>query len=549
MKNVHTSDHPIPDAGTGQWHQDPSLSLAEQRHRLLAEYASDVIWTMSLTGEVTYVSPAVFKLRGITPEEAMQQSLEETLTPPSQALSIQYFTDVLTAAQKGEVPKNFKGEMEYIRKDGSTFWTEVLAFPLLNEQGTLLEVLGVTRDISDRKRYEDELKASREAADKANTSKSQLVAHISHEIRTPMTAMMNYLDLALNPKTQDNTQELLTKAQDAGRLMLHLINDILDFSKMESGKLDIQADPFDLSDAVKHVTDLVAHQVQAKGLDYSVTCDTQAPQNWVGDGPRLTQALLNLVSNAVKFTEQGFVKVHVEHVATDTPHDVVLKFSVQDSGPGLSPDLCERVFDRFVQGEHHKTHHTMGTGLGLPICKQLAQLMGGDAGVTSREGQGATFWFTAHVAPLTSANLPHPSPAPNHADPAHSLEGLKVLIVDDDEAIRDSMRRLLKSQGLQVSTAADGALALALLETERFEVLLVDVQMPVMDGMTLTHNIRQQPHTQGLKIIGVSAGMLSDDKQHCLDAGMDDYLAKPFQLDDLLNKLRSHVVVTSEKSS
>ena len=163
MKNVHTSDHPIPDAGTGQWHQDPSLSLAEQRHRLLAEYASDVIWTMSLTGEVTYVSPAVFKLRGITPEEAMQQSLEEALTPPSQALSIQYFTDVLTAAQKGEVPKNFKGEMEYIRKDGSTFWTEVLAFPLLNEQGTLLEVLGVTRDISDRKRYEDELKASREA--------------------------------------------------------------------------------------------------------------------------------------------------------------------------------------------------------------------------------------------------------------------------------------------------------------------------------------------------------------------------------------------------
>lgn len=530
------------------WTPDPSLSLAEQRHRLLAEYASDVIWTMSLTGEITYVSPAIFKLRGITPEEAMAMPLEKTLTPASQALSIQYFTDVLTAVQKGEVPKNFKGDMEYIRKDGSTFWTEVLAFPLQDEEGNLLEILGVTRDISDRKLYEDELKAAREAADKANASKSQLVAHISHEIRTPMTAMMNYLDLARSPHPQDNTQELLQKAQDAGRLMLHLINDILDFSKIESGKLDIQAHPFVLSDVAQHVSNLVAHSIQAKGLDYSVCIDPEAHSHFVGDGPRLMQALLNLVSNAVKFTERGFVRVQVEQLPSDTPDDVTLKFSVHDSGPGLSPEMCARVFERFVQGEHRKTDHNMGTGLGLPICKQLAQLMGGDAGVTSREGEGSSFWFTAHVAPLASHAPSHAPAAPAQATPTGNLEGVKVLIVDDNDALRDSMKRLLKSHGLSVDVAADGEQALALIQHSRFDALLVDVQMPVMDGMALTQHIRRMPNMQQLKIIGISAGMLSQDKQLCLDAGMNDYVAKPFQVNDLLDKLRSHTRPTETPS-
>jgi CheY-like chemotaxis protein len=202
--------------------------------------------------------------------------------------------------------------------------------------------------------------------------------------------------------------------------------------------------------------------------------------------------------------------------------------------------MCARVFDRFVQGEHRKTHHNTGTGLGLPICKQLAQLMGGDAGVTSREGEGSTFWFTARVtlAP-TPALFDSASPA-RQTSPTHSLEGLKVLIVDDDHAIRDSMGRVLKSHGLHVDAAADGASALELLQRKNYAVLLVDVQMPVMDGMALAQQIRQLPNTRDLKIIGVSAGMLSDDQQHCLDAGMNDYLAKPFQVQHLLEKLRTH---------
>ena len=319
-----------------------SRHLVEQRHRLLADYANDVIWTMSLEGAITYTSPAVFQLRGLTPEEAMAQPLDQILTPASQALSVQYFVDVLTAAQKGEAPPNFKGNMEYYRKDGSTFWTEVLAFPLTDADGTLIEILGVTRDISARKLYEDELKAALEAAEKANQAKSEFVAHISHEVRTPMTALLAYMEQAMQSDDLAEQRELLEKARTSGDLLLHLINDILDFSKIESGKLDIKTKPFVLNDVVQQVTDLVALSAQAKGLNYSVVFDVDARTRLLGDAPRLTQALLNLASNAVKFTDQGFVRIHVAQV-TKSDHDVTLKFSVQDSGQGLAPEMCERV--------------------------------------------------------------------------------------------------------------------------------------------------------------------------------------------------------------
>ncbi len=516
-----------------------SRHLVEQRHRLLADYANDVIWTMSLEGAITYTSPAVFQLRGLTPEEAMAQPLDQILTPASQALSVQYFVDVLTAAQKGEAPPNFKGNMEYYRKDGSTFWTEVLAFPLTDADGTLIEILGVTRDISARKLYEDELKAALESAEKANQAKSEFVAHISHEVRTPMTALLAYMEQAMQSDDLAEQRELLEKARTSGDLLLHLINDILDFSKIESGKLDIKTKPFVLNDVVQQVTDLVALSAQAKGLNYSVVFDVDARTRLLGDAPRLTQALLNLASNAVKFTDQGFVRIHLAQV-TKSDHDVTLKFSVQDSGQGLAPEMCERVFERFVQGEHSKTTHANGTGLGLPICRQLAQLMHGNAGVTSAPGEGSTFWFTAVVTQdVSTAALHTPSAA---TVSRANLTGLRVLIVDDDDAVRDAMYRLLKSNGMQVDFATDGHTALDKLSAHTYDLLLADVRMPEMDGIELTQTLRQTMNS-AIKIIGVSAGELDNDRQTCLDAGMNDHLSKPFKANDLLNKIQLHACV------
>ena len=518
--------------------ENRSLHLIEQRHRLLADYAKDVIWTMSLAGDITYISPAIFPLRGLTPEEAMRQTLDQILTPPSQAVVGQFFVDVITAAQKGETPQNFKGDLEYYRKDGSTFWTEVLAFPLADADGNWVEILGVTRDISARKLYEDELKAARDSAEKANQAKSEFVAHISHEVRTPMTALLAYLEQALHTSHADEQRELLEKAKTSGDVLLHLLNDILDFSKIESGKLDFKAAPFVLQDVTQQVGDLVALSVKDKGLDYSVVFDVDAHTRLMGDAPRLTQALLNLVSNAVKFTEHGFVRIHVAQIES-SPTDVTLKFSVHDSGPGLSPSMCERVFERFVQGEHNRSSR-QGTGLGLPICRQLAQLMGGDAGATSTLGQGSTFWFTAIVKRHTANDGDHTANEPVQQSPQADLARLRVLVVDDDEAVRDAMCRLLKSQGAQVDTVNSGRTALDTLAAQHYDLLLADVRMADMSGLELAQTLRQVRHSP-IKIIGVSAGVLGNDRQACLDAGMNDHLSKPFRMNDLLNKIRQVV--------
>lgn len=515
-----------------------SLHLIEQRHKLLAEYANDVIWTMGLDGAITYISPAVFKLRGLTPDEAMRQTIDQILTPPSQSVSGQYFVEVLQAAQRGEVPKNFRGDLEYYRKDGSTFWTEVLAFPLADADGSLIEILGVTRDITERKLYEAELKSARETAEKATKVKSDFLAHISHEVRTPMTALLAYMDQAMNSADVDDKHESLEKAQAAGELLLHLINDILDLSKIESGKFQIRSVPFVLKNVVQQVADLVSHNVKSKGLDWMVHFDLDAEKTFAGDAPRLTQALLNLTSNAVKFTEQGFVRIQIEQIESHQG-EVTLKFSVHDSGPGLSPDMCEHVFERFTQGHHGNTSHKSGTGLGLPICRQLAQLMRGDAGVISNLGHGSTFWFTARVSTVGQLPLPHeasPTPAPSSNV---NLVGHRVLIVDDNDAVRDAMCRLLKHHGMVVDHADSGLTALEKLKNQDYDMLLVDVQMPDMGGIELTEQLRKSK-SLALKIIGVSAGAFGDDRQRCLEAGMNDHLSKPFKVSHMLDKIKQH---------
>ena len=516
-----------------------SLHLIEQRHRLLADYANDVIWTMGLDGAISYISPAVFKLRGLTPEEAMQQTIDQILTPDSQTVSTQYVIDVLQASQRGETPQNFHGELEYYRKDGSTFWTEVLAFPLADAQGALIEILGVTRDITARKLYEDELKSARQAAEKANNAKSEFVAHISHEVRTPMTAMLAYMEQAMHPTDAADQRESLQKAQSAGELLLHLINDILDFSKIESGKVEIKKAPFVLNQVVTQVSDLVAHSAKSKGLDYAVLFNMDDRVTLVGDAPRLTQALLNLTSNAVKFTEQGFVRIYVEQIDR-SENDVTLKFSVQDSGRGLSEDMCERVFERFVQGKQSNASRTSGTGLGLPICRQLAQLMAGDAGVTSSLGSGSTFWFTACVGTHADTALTSDQGETLNPFANVNLKGRSALVVDDNDAVRDAMCRLLKHHGMAVDHADSGLTALEQLKDQHYDVMLVDVEMPDMGGIELAETLRQM-NQLNLKIIGVSAGAVGDDRQACLNAGMDDHLAKPFKVDHMLDKIRQHL--------
>ena len=523
------------------------LRVSEQRHRVVADSARDVIWSMSPLGEVTYVSPAVEKLRGLTPEEAMKTPLDQTLTPDSAAISVQYFMQVAQAVQLGRKPNSFQGELEYIRKDGSAFWTECLSFPLMDSKGQLVEIVGVTRDISERKQYEDNLREALLQAEKANAAKTRFLGHISHEIRTPLSAMLALNDLLLSSKLDEKQREWLNQSKDAGRFLQGMINDILDFSRMENGQLALVCEPFDLNAVLQHVGQMVAATCADKGLDFSTEMASDLPMTWWGDASRLTQALMSLVGNAVKFTDQGRVTVRVQRLEQEVDW-ARLRFTVQDTGVGLSLAMQSQVFDGFVQGEHEHAVQQAGAGLGLSICQRLVKLMAGEMGVESVPGQGSSFWFTVRL------KVPSPSQFANaqESDVSSDLTGqmfnsMRILLVDDNHSIRDIVKQLLQMAQVRVDTAENGVVALTMLKAAHYDLVLMDLQMPVMDGLEATRRIRQDPAFVKLPIVALTAGGLASELDQWKADGISDYLGKPFDYQKLLEVLGRHVPVAQSQ--
>lgn len=515
------------------------LKVSEQRHRVLSDSARDVIWSMSPVGEITYVSPAVEPLRGVTPTEAMQMPLNETLTPESAAVSVQYFQEVAQALQQGRTPSSFQGELEYYRKDGSTFWSECLSFPLLDSNGGLVEIVGVTRDISERKHYEESLRQARNQAEKANMAKTRFLGHISHEIRTPMSAIMALTDLLLRSDIDDQQREWLQQSQDAGHLLLDMINDVFDLSKMESGQLVLTRQAFDLGSVLQQVSDMVAPACARKGLDFRVELEKGLPDKWVGDASRLTQALMNLVSNAVKFTDRGQVLVRVQRLDRDADWER-LRFTVQDPGIGLETALQTDVFEGFELAGGEQVQRLSGVGLGLTLCKRLARLMGGDVGVESLPQQGASFWFTVRLQ--VSADDAHQGAGLSPSGLSDEvLAGRRILVVDDNGSIRDIVRQLLQMGRVQVDTAENGQIALEMLRQARYDLVLMDLQMPVMGGLEATRLIRQTPVLQNLPVVALTAGGFAGDLDAWKAQGLTDYLAKPFDYKKLLTVLNRHL--------
>jgi len=504
------------------------LAVSERRHLLLAENARDVVWSMSPSGQITYVSSAIEKLRGITPEEAMTQTLDQILTPPSQALVIDYYQRLHIAVASGEPLPTYRGDLEYYRKDGSTFWTEVFACALTDDQGQLLEVLGVTRDIHERKQYEDGLKEARAVAELANQAKSKFLAHVSHEMRTPLSTLLSWLHLANDQTTDQDQAELIGKAQQAGQLLLGIINDLLDLSRLEQSTLTVDQKPFSLHSVLTQVQDLTLPLCRRQSSTYQSKVGPNVPDALVGDATRLAQALLNLTSNAAKFTEQGTVEVWVELVE-QTGNRLLLRFNVRDTGLGIAPEWHHHIFNDQFQVPDSPFNQTTGTGLGLSITKRLATLMQGGVGFQSEPKQGSTFWFTAQVdleeAPLMIEKRPLEKGV---------FQGKRILVVEDYDSLRQAMSRTLKGLGFEVDSATNGALALERLNESVFDIVLMDLYMPVMDGQSCTVQIRQHPKISQIPIIGLTAARFAEDRDELLSSGMNDYLLKPFKIQDLV---------------
>lgn len=394
-----------------------------------------------------------------------------------------------------------------------------------------------------------ELKEKVLEAERANASKSQFLANMSHEIRTPMNGIIGMTQLALAQHPTPLLRNYLTKISTSAELLLHIINDILDFSKIEAGKLTLEQVPFDLDAVLNNLTDITQLKCACKGIELHIEVTSETPRQLIGDPLRLAQILLNLVSNGIKFTEIGYVKVAISLLAS-SPTDCTLKFSVDDTGIGLSEEQQSKLFQVFSQGDASTTRRFGGTGLGLVISQRLVNLMQGDIGFESILGQGSTFWFTANfqrdVAEVLDTNclLTHiPLAEPGHQSPFPT--DLRVLLVEDNEINQELFMAFLTEAGAIVKLAQNGQEACDLFQKMAFDMVLMDCQMPVMDGFEATRLIRALPQGEQVPIIAMTASAMVGDRQKCLAAGMNDYLSKPMLKEDLYAVIQTWIAPSS----
>ena len=508
---------------------EAQLRESEQRYRFIADHAPDMISRTSIAGDPIYVSPSSVRAFGYTPEEMRLQNAQDMVHPEDFGRVMEGIFSLVTERKtRLDEPLIYRAR----HKDGSWVWIETNPTLILDEAGEPIEFIDIVRNVTQAKLFEAELEQAKTRAEAAAAAKSAFLANMSHELRTPLTSIIGFSRLmGTRGDLPSEAQHYVERISDASEALLAIINDVLDFSKLEAGQVSLETQPISIRRLVDETTGLMAIQAAAKGLDLRTVFDPKTPERIDGDIARLRQVLLNFLSNAVKFTQQGSVTVETRY--RKAKGGGRLRMTVSDTGGGIAPDAVARLFERFSQAEVSINRTHGGTGLGLAISKGIVELMGGKIGVDTTPGEGSSFWFEI-PAQASAAEAVH-EPV---SDAAHELPSLHLLVVDDTAVNRELVKLMLTPLGFTIEEASGGADGVKIAMTQHFDLILMDVRMPGVDGLEATRVIRGASLLNArTPILALTADVQPENALSCREAGMNDVVAKPISPAELIGKI------------